>query len=173
MTAERFGYQRSCVAATTGKVLNIGANEDPAGLKAIDPDRVDNADIESHDSYMNRPNLVDIVFDATQKWPLEDDSYELVVLGDILEHLYPDEAAVVLTEANRCAPKLCITVPKDDRINPETIELRNGYRTHCYVWTDDKIRRILEETGWRVTDWQTVDYLFVAEGYFIQAERVI
>lgn len=176
MTVERFGFQRSCVAQTTGIVLNVGCNEDPASLKAIDPDRVINCDIEATDSYLDgRPNKVDKLFDCTKAWPFEDDFAELVVFGDIIEHLYPEEALRALTEAHRVAQKVCITVPKDDRFESDGVGVQmseTGYRTHCYTWDEEHLSMLLDEAGFtKNLDWQTVDYYFVPEGYFILAER--
>lgn len=175
MTAERFLFQRSCVAQTTGICLNVGANEDPAQLKAIDPDRVINCDIEATDSYLDgRPNKVDVLFDCTKPWPFPDDSADLVVFGDIIEHLYPQEALEALREARRVARRMCITVPRDNRFETDeqgVLQSETGYRTHCYEWTEDRLTMLLAESGWRVSEWQTVDYFFVPEGYFILAEH--
>jgi hypothetical protein len=174
MTVERFSFQRSCVAQTTGIVLNVGANEDPANLKAIDPDRVINCDIEATDSYLDgRQNKVDVLFDATKDWPFPDDYAELVVLGDIIEHLYPDEALRTLREAHRVSQKVCITVPRDARWKETGVEQsETGYRTHCHEWDEEHLSMLLEESGFTKTlDWQTVDYFFVPEGYFVLAER--
>src|SRR3954469_4606329 len=116
MTTERFSFQRLCVAQTTGYVLNVGCNEDPANLKGVDPERVINCDIEATDSYLEgRPNKVDVLFDCTKEWPFPDDYAELAVFGDIIEHLYPPEAVAALTEAKRVAEKVCITLPRDNR----------------------------------------------------------
>ena len=172
MTTERFSFQRSCVAQTTGKVLNVGANEDPANLKAIDPERVINCDIEAHDSYLDRPNKVDVLFDVRSEWPFPDDYAELVVLGDILEHLYPEEAVYALREAYRVSELVAITVPRDNRFEEnDDVEERNGYRTHCFEWTDHDILDLLSDTGFQVIDWHEVDYNFVPTGYFVLAER--
>lgn len=175
MTGDRFNFQRNCVLETEGLVLNIGANEDPAGLKALGPDRVINCDIEEFDSFLDgRPNRVDKVFDARQPWPFRDDEAELVVLGDILEHLHPDEAEAVLLEANRVAEKVCITVPEDNRFEHDeqgVLEADSGYRTHCHVVTKDYLESLLLSTGWEIWDWHTVDYHFVERGYFVLAGR--
>jgi predicted SAM-dependent methyltransferase len=173
MTTERFTFQRACVAMTEGIVLNVGANEDPAGLKQSYGDRVINCDIEATDSYLDRPNKVDVLFDCTKPWPFDDNYAELALLGDIIEHLYWDEAAAALDEAYRVAEKLCITVPNDNRFETDEqgVLEKNGYRTHCFVWTEENLRELLDKTGWDVVDWQTVDYYFVPEGYFIFAER--
>jgi hypothetical protein len=174
LTVERFSFQRSCVAQTTGIVLNVGANEDPANLKSIDPDRVINCDIEATDSYLDgRPNKVDVLFDCTKDWPFPDDYAELVVFGDILEHLYPEEALAALREAYRVSQKVCITVPKDDRWKADGVEQsETGYRTHCHEYTENELRLLLDSTHFsKVLDWQTVDYFFVPQGFFILAAR--
>ena len=159
---------------TTGIVLNVGANEDPANLKGVDPERVINCDIEAHDSYMDRPNKVDVIFDATKKpWPFPSNSAELVVFGDIIEHLYPDEAQAALEEAYRVAQKVCITIPRDNRFETDEqgVVEKNGYRTHCFEWTEEILKQVIYDAGWKILDWQTVDYYFVPEGYFVLAER--
>lgn len=171
MTTERFGFQRLCVAQTDGIVLNVGANEDPANLKSLDPERVINCDIESQDSYLDRPNKVDVLFDAKQGWPFEDDYAELVVFGDILEHFYPEEALAAMKEANRVSQKVCITLPSDGRFEETGIEMKNEYRSHCYKWSEKTLTMLVEEAGFEVVTWQTVDYGFVPEGYFVLAER--
>jgi len=174
MTIARFAFQRRCVEAVNGVVLNVGCNEDPADLKNVDRERVINCDIERFDSYMDgRVNKVDIVFDCREPWPFHDDEAELVVFGDILEHLYPWEAIAAMKEAHRVAEKVCITVPKDDRfISNDDVEIRNGYRTHCYVWDEDRLSMLLDESGFgRTFEWHTVHYDFVPEGYFVLAGR--
>ena len=172
MTVDRFHFQRLCTAQTEGIVLNMGANEDPANLKQIDPDRVINCDIEAHDSYLDRPNQVDVVMDARNHWPFEDDYAELVVFGDILEHFYPEEAFDALNEAHRVAQKICITVPSDGRFEADGVqETASGYRSHCFKWTESNLTRLIENTGFEIVSWQTVDYTFVPEGYFVLAER--
>lgn len=171
MTTERFTFQRLCVAQTEGIVLNVGANEDPANLKNIDPERIINCDIEAQDSYLDRPNKVDILFDCRRDWPFSDNYAELVVFGDIIEHLYPEEAMAAMYEANRVAEKVCITLPSDGRFEETGVEMKNDYRSHCYKWTEERLIMLIEESGFDILTWQTVDYGFVPEGYFVLAER--
>lgn len=168
----RFQFQQNAVHSTVGIVLNVGCNEDPAHLKNIAPDRVINCDIEATDSHMMRPNLVDYLFDAAkERWPFEDQSAEMVVLGDILEHLLPQDCAAVLKEARRVAHRLCITVPREvrdevfDQVPPEG----NPYMFHQVEVTEEYLRWQLSEAGWEVEEWQTVDYGFVPEGYLVMA----
>ncbi len=172
MTDVRFEYQREKVMNTTGTVLNIGANEDPAQLKSIAPDRVINCDLTEHDLVMDRPNEVDIIFDARDTWPFEDNSAELVVLGDILEHLYDEEIVRVFCEARRVAERACITVPKDPRFQQDGVGVdAAGGRSHCNLIDRERLITMLEYTGWFVREIQIVDYHFVPEGYFVEAVR--
>jgi len=174
MTMLRFNFQRACVFDTDGVVLNVGANEDPASLKLIDPDRVINCDIEAYDSYLDgRPNSVDVIMDAREApWPFEDDSAELVVFGDILEHLYEEEAVRALSEAHRVAQKVCITVPEDSRFETDGVQQsETGYRTHCVVCTREYLQRVLDASNWKVVEWIEADYGFVPNGHFILAVR--
>ena len=190
MTADRFSFQRNCVIDAEGFILNVGANEDPAGLRALAPERVLNCDIEEVDSYLGRPNRVDRVFDARETWPFVDDFAGLVVLGDILEHLYEEETEAVLREARRVSDKVCITVPEDDRFLHEdqpdvevrdggiiekvtrgVLESESGYRTHCQVVTKEYLEDLLDRTGWEPVEWEIVDYGFVPRGHFVLAER--
>jgi len=163
---DRFEFQRKHVSYTSGLVLNVGSYNDPANLKSIDRSRVLNCDINSWDG-------VDIVFDMRDKWPFESDSVELVILGDIIEHLFYPEALGSLTEARRVSQKLAITVPEDDRHEgtKEYPQDEAGARWHCYTWTEERLKRVLEETGWEIKDWMEVDYNFVPRGFFIYSER--
>lgn len=174
MSALRFTFQANAVRNTTGIVLNVGANEDPAGLKGLAPDRVINTDIEAVDSHLQRPNNFDVLFDAAkEKWPFADDSAEMVVFGDILEHLMPEDCAAVLKEARRVATKLCITVPREirpDNINQVTPE-GNPYMFHQVEVTEEYLTQQLDTAGWKVEEWQTIDYEFVPEGYLVIAVR--
>lgn len=174
MAPERFVFQQHAVTMTAGRVLNVGANEDPAGLKAMAPERVINCDIEVDDSYLDhRPNKVDYLFNAAEgKWPFPDSSATLVVLGDIIEHLYENETEHVFKEARRVAHMLCVTTPRDSRWQDDGVQQsETGYRTHCIEWTEQKLRTLLSFTGWKVSTWRTINYDFVPEGYLILAER--
>jgi predicted SAM-dependent methyltransferase len=171
---DRFGYQRAAVASTTGLVLNVGCNEDPAMLKAIYGDRVRNCDVVDYDEAMSRPNNVDVLFDAAiEEWPFDEGAAELVVLGDILEHLSPDEAASVLEEAHRVSHKLCVTVPCDERPESETRygSSSNPYQYHRTVVTRELLERLLGDAGWTVDELLEVDYGFVPLGFVVRARR--
>src|SRR4051812_11108076 len=112
---DRFDFQRGMVELHPGTVLNVGCNEDPAHLRSRYGDRVVNCD-----AYLDNngvPYPIDVMFDCTEDtWPFDDQSVDLVVFGDIIEHFYPDECQRALAEANRVAKAVCITVPEDHRV---------------------------------------------------------
>lgn len=145
----RFDFQIGAVAHSTGIVLNVGANEDPAGLRDRYGSRVINCDLTAFDEGMNRPNVVDAIFDMTQlPWPFNDDYAELVVFGDVLEHHPYDKIVLCMKEAARVARTLCITVPEDHRIPADAVWREGEYNQHVTVVTEDLLRQAMKESGW-------------------------
>ena len=167
MTNLRFDFQRECASEFDGWVLNVGANDDPANLAALG--NVINCDIRDYPG-------VDKHFDCTEdRWPFDDDFADLVIFGDIVEHMYPEEFRRALKEAHRVARNLCITLPKDERIfDPgyfEAIEGQPKGHVHVFAYTPEHLEQILQEEGWEINTLRVVDYVFVPEGYFIEASR--
>lgn len=165
MTTTRFPYQqeatRRALDELEGLALNIGANTDPAGLKQIDPERVVNCDLFARDSVLDQDNLVDMTFDAAKdEWPFESGTAAIVVLGDILEHMTPEEIAATLREARRVSRRLCITVPEDhrDEVNDERADAFPRGAVHRTTVSRALLEPLLEWAGWHVTDWRTVEY---------------
>jgi hypothetical protein len=183
MTTQRFDFQRECVTDTLNatphlSILNVGCNEDPGNLKTLDPSIVVNCDLFERDAVMDRPNQVDMLFDcARERWPFENNTASLVVLGDILEHLSPEEIEAALTEARRVGRRLCVTVPCDDRDSntPEQADLMPRGAVHRTIVTEPLLRDALVRTGWTVCDWREVEYDSGAMwgkrviGYFVSA----
>lgn len=170
MTSDRFTFQRECAARVTGRILNVGCKEDPAGLQSALGARVVNLDIrdEDEDKLHNHgqhvPIPVDVIHDATiVPWPFEDASFDLVVLGDMLEDL-PDNGCqlTILREARRIAESLCLTCPED---GPE----RDAH--HQTRITEARLKGWLDAAGWEPVTFQVVDYGFVPRGYFVYALR--
>lgn len=177
MTLERFTFQqdqtRAALADLEGLILNVGANEDPAHLKGLSPERVRNCDLFEWDTVMDRPNVVDVLFDAAKDtWPFEDQQAALVVLGDMMEHLTPSEQLYVLTEARRVSQRVAITVPMDEREtnNDETADHYPRGAVHRTIVTKTLLRGALERTGWKVVEWRNVFYEFCPLGFFVLAE---
>jgi hypothetical protein len=173
---DRFDFQRQAVEHSTGVVLNIGCNEDPAHLRDIYSDRVINCDAYEKNDASGQAYPVDAIFDCTEPWPFRDNSAELVVLGDIVEHLYPDELHVCLDEANRVAEKLCITVPEDHRVEEDGYfdvinDVPKGI-VHVHPVTEKYLLDMLRVTGWEIARLLVIDYGFVPVGYLVDAIRV-
>lgn len=149
----RFDFQLAATAHAQGRVLNIGANEDPAGLRARFGTKVINCDLMAYDHGMSRPNVVDKVFDMTEfPWPFEDDYADLVLMGDVLEHMPYDVIVACMKEAHRVGREMCVTVPEDHRIDEAAATKswqRGEYNEHTTICTDDLLRRALEEAGWK------------------------
>ena len=165
MTTLRFDFQRAQTQAALfqleGPVLNVGCNEDPANLKLENPGRVINCDLFAEDQVLGYRNVVDEVFDAARDiWPFEDREASLVVLGDILEHLSPDEITFALIEARRVSQRLCITVPCDEREenNPQRADTYPRGAVHRTVVTEQLLRDRLEQAMWTITEWREVEY---------------
>jgi hypothetical protein len=176
MTVERFPFQHAvtkrALADSDGLVLNVGCKEDPAKLKALDPGRVVNCDETTIDHDTGVTNEIDILFDCTLGWPCGDREACLVVLGDILEHLKPPEIRATLAEARRVGRKLCVTVPQDDddtTTDEYADQFIRGWK-HRTVVSEDFLRAELEEAGWTVTYWKTVDYGLWPKGFFVIAK---
>lgn len=184
MTDTRFAFQRECaqdaLTNRSGLILNVGCNEDPAALKALDEERVVNCDLYGHDHFLKRPNAADMLFDAaTEEWPFENDEGALVVLGDILEHMSEKDIEATLREARRVAPSVCITVPEDYRpeVNAEEAGKHPRGIVHCTTVTYDMLDRLLARTGWGSAQWRRVVYDDGSSwgqrtmGWFVLAER--
>jgi hypothetical protein len=163
------------------QVLNLGANTDPAGLKVLFGNRIHNADFITKDIVLDEQLILDYNFDATKlPWPLEDNSFGLIVLGDILEHLEEKDIPAVISESARVSQNLCITVPNDDRLGPgwnadgsrlpesEWVTEPGSY--HITQVTEEKLRSWLKPL-WEIDEWKTVHYHFTEEGYFVTAHR--
>jgi len=173
---DRFSFQRQCVAETTGVVLNIGSKEDPAHLKADFGDRVLNCDISMWDTDYEQEIPIDVVMDCREPWPFDKDYAELVVMGDILEHLYEWEAVNALINAANVANKLCITVPMNANTHrvkggAELWERLDGSRGHCTDWNASNMLTTLGEAGWHCTFVEVIPGIIVDEGLLVKAER--
>jgi hypothetical protein len=177
---DRLEFQKQQVLKTTGIVLNIACKEDPAHLKHNFGDRIINCDISKIDTDYGRPLDIDVVMDCREKWPFDDDYAELVVMAEILEHLYVPEATSALDEARRVSEKLVLTLPYDhllplDDSAPGVIEYESGARSHVTGWDKNTLYKALSATGWKDKEWYTVDYGIMGtqrlDGYFIYCER--
>ena len=138
------------------RVLNVGSNDDGGpGLREAFGPRIVNCDIETHDSKVGgRPNYVDLAFNCMDTWPLPDDSAEIALFGDVLEHLTPTGILEALTAARRVVSKVAITVPEDTRINEAEMLARwsrAANNSHTTILTAVRIGALVEDAGWQIT----------------------
>lgn len=103
------GFQRE---NSTGMVLNVGAGGDTGNLKHAC--QAWNVDVCTVDPVSKLPNAIDELADA-RHLPYTDDEFDTVVLGEVLEHLLPEERQQALDEAFRVAKRVVVTIPCDER----------------------------------------------------------
>jgi hypothetical protein len=167
----RLLFQRWCCRQVPGRVLNAGCNADPAALASLFSGRVVGMDYKDYEEGLflrtgqKVPIPADVVHDMTVRpWPFPDDTFDLVVFGDVLEDLADDGCQLeVLAEAARVATHVCITTPED------TPERDSHHRTTI---TRERLLGWLEATGWRPLRVEDVDYYFVPRGTFAFAQRI-
>ncbi len=147
-----FQYEHS-----EGLVLNVGAGGDSARLKELRG--AVNVDVCEVDPVSGYPNLIDRVADA-RALPFPDNSFDTVVLGEVLEHLDKDGARQAVAEARRVArERVVATIPCDPRsveeqrqereciygADPEPLEYAPGAYTYHRMVT---VTEIIELFGW-------------------------
>jgi SAM-dependent methyltransferase len=80
--------------------------------------------------------------------PFSDDSFDLVILSHVLEHV--EHPRILLRELNRVAPYLVIEIPLDYTIDVDArVEHLLSYG-HVNVWTPAMLRFLLRSEGFRV-----------------------
>lgn len=126
--------------------------------------------------FVKNPN-VDIVCDLSNKLPLEDNSVDIVLAGEIIEHqTKPKDFLRRIMRALKKGGALIVTVPNIACVK-ERIKLLFGkiptnatQADHTYEWTEkdghvcdynlESIIRILEETGYTVEGVRTNGIFF-------------
>jgi len=169
---DRFDYQRQASFYARdhmiGPILNVGCKEDPAHLKALSPDRVVNCDMCAHDELHDQPNKADVLFDcARDRWPFEDQSAAMVIMGDILEHLDATEIRAALSEARRVSQSLCVTTPHDTKVDLAfAAKWSRGVR-HLTCFMSKDLTDHARDAGWSVVHLRAVDYVFLPIGFLM------
>jgi hypothetical protein len=169
-TTDRFVWQRNCCRLVRGRILNAGCREDPAKLQETFGLRVTNLDRQTFAGGLETPDYghpipVDVVHDLLEvPWPFADDTFDLVVLADVLEDLPPGTQGTVLAEARRVGRHLCVTAPED---GPE----RDAH--HLTRLTRGTLKVLIRGAGWDPLSIVEVDYGFVPRGFLVWAQRAV
>jgi SAM-dependent methyltransferase len=91
---------------------------------------------------------------STYELPFLDESFDCIILSEVLEHLHEDRRALAeVTRVLRGGGVLAVSVP---RTGPEAIcwalsrDYRNSPGGHVRIYLRSVLRRLLEETGYRI-----------------------
>jgi hypothetical protein len=104
----------------TGKVLNVGCNTDGPGFRSRGGI---NIDLFAKDEHTGLAIPAHALADA-RRLPFRKNSFESVVLGEILEHMQTHDAVASLREAQTVLQpggRVVATIPHDDRGGPDHI----------------------------------------------------
>lgn len=177
----RYDFQIDVCIKHPGTILNVGCNEDPAELHKRFGDRVVNCDLQAVDEHLGHRNAATVIFDCLElPWPFEDNTANLVLFGDILEHFTPDAIRTALHEAARVSPRVAITVPEDTRIDEKQTQadwetnrgVKGGYTLHTTILTRPLLLDLLADTRWVPLTFTTGDWGFDnIQGHCVLAER--
>lgn len=118
---DQFTFQR---VHSTGRILNVGSNNDGARLGNLG---AINLDLRQVDHVTHKVMAVDVLGDA-RALPFRE-HFDTVVLGEILEHMERADAVLALTEARRTlnpSGRVVITMPHDRRRDAGTLETPAG-----------------------------------------------
>lgn len=115
-----YEFQRDMVRRLGGKVLNAACADDPANLGYLGATNLDIQTIEEHtgNDFSKCKNFVK---GSLLKMPFQDEFYDVVVLGEFLEHCKFEKAAEAVLECRRVVKPgghLVFTFPLDAR-SPE------------------------------------------------------
>lgn len=112
-----------------GRIANVGCDGDFSDFHARG---AVNVDLLSESPILRAPTKADMIADA-RDLPFREE-FDTVVLGDILEHMQPGDAARALRSAAaalRPGGRVVLTVPNDHR--PVDVQHVNGTRTENYA----------------------------------------
>ena len=86
--------------------------------------------------------------------------YDLIILGDVVEHLEKERGEELLRQGIEKADKCCLlSIPIGDWTNKKSIRDGNTHEHHLAIWTESELVRIGKEFGINVGN------------YFIQRQR--
>ena len=166
-------YQRDKVLDLCGglyetKVLNVASKEDPAHLgrdfAAVNLD-IEDFDIETRTNLYTVPNFIQ---GTATDLPFPDETFNIVVIGELLEHCLMSAAIKVLSEAKRVLRhegSIVLTFPKDSRDKRvqrpphELREYEDGITSwHQVVWDTEQLKDLLHRAALEVSDHTLIRY---------------
>ena len=172
---DQFTYQRKHSA---GRILNVGSNTDGACL-ARDLGAI-NLDLRPVDHVTGMRMPVHCLADS-RALPFRE-SFDTVVLGEILEHMERDDAVLSLRQALAALKRggrIVITMPHDGRRDAGTLETPAGeaqfYAPGIYAYHDRSIgwpelAGWIAEAGLRVRERSRIRYIWGEVGSGVVAE---
>ena len=120
---DQFGFQ---FEFSEGHILNVGCNTDGARLRELKG--AVNLDVTKHDAFTGFDLPVDVIGDA-RDLPYTAE-FDTVVLGELLEHMTPEDSVTSLQQARKAVKvggRIVITMPHDTRQNHAPEVLGNEY----------------------------------------------
>lgn len=138
-------FQRAFVRRFGGKCLNIGCQHDHVGLGDLG---AINLDYESEDARgIKYDKVKNFVRGDARKLQFEDETFDVCVLGEFLEHCTEDAAAEVVAEARRVLKqggKLVMTIPLDGTFSdpisfPTGGEISPGITLFHQTWWSNRM----------------------------------
>lgn len=160
--ALEFRHQAALSLVTQGPVLDIGCGD--GLLLALLRERgieAEGADISQEAvARCKERGLQACVYDPAHPLPYPDNSFECVVLLDVLEHVY--DPVVLLAEARRISrSEIVIGVPNFSSF-PARIQVLLGgvpennqpHKGHVYWFNRDVLRSVARDAGLRITAWR-------------------
>lgn len=154
----------------TGRVLNVGCNSDGAGFRQRGGV---NIDLFRKDDHTGWDLPVDAQADA-RRLPFGKNSFDSVVLGEILEHMQTHDAVASLREAKtvlKPGGRVVATIPHDDRGGPDHIpEYAPGIAAYHYrEITRCEFFDWIKAAGLKLIVWGKIVHVWGKEGTGIVA----
>jgi SAM-dependent methyltransferase len=148
-----------------GKALNVGCNTDGAGIASRGGI---NIDLFRHDEHTGLAIPCHAQADA-RHLPFAPDSFDSVVLGEILEHMQTHDAVASLKEAKtvlRPGGRVVATIPHDDRGGPDhTPEYYPGIAAyHSREITRLEFFDWIQEAGLKLMLWGRIVHVWGKQG---------
>jgi hypothetical protein len=157
------------VKHATGKIINIGCDQDPCGFGQRG---ATNVDITAENPILGYKTAAHIIADVREGLPVERE-YDSAILGDIIEHIRLPEIGVAIKNAAATVKpggKVIVTFPDDTRTIEEQCKWHTGKGTehygenshalHDHRMDIDYVKSAIEAQGLTIEKIQDVDYGF-------------